>query len=83
MLLRDVRRRRRLRRTGGLLLVILFGATAGFMLGRRAGRLHETDPNVAGRSLQAQPSSREVNRVLLELWKMEDLERAPRPGGFR
>lgn len=75
---RRARRRRRSRALAGAALVL---ASAGF-LGVAAGRRVGTPaPDRAARADSASAVdrvvSREVNRVLLELWKMEGLEVAP------
>ncbi len=78
-----VRRIRRLRRRHllvVLLTVVLLAGGIGAWLGYRS---HRTSAEVAEElRRQAEQSTdlrREADRVLNELWKMEDMERAPRP----
>lgn len=79
---RAVARRRRRWILGSLAAICLAGV-AGYVLG------HESRPTAEGLSRQgaAQATmdkliSREVNRTLLELWKMEDVERIRPVGGI-
>lgn len=78
-----VRRRRRLRI--GLLVAVVVSGLGGLVVGYLSHRTTEdlTREREEERMRSFDPSS-EVNRMLIELWKMEDVERAPRaPGGRR
>lgn len=72
----DDRRRRRRRRTAGVFAAALAAAAAGGLwLGLRS---HRTSEELAATLEESQVRdafiSKEVNRTLLELWKMEDVE---------
>lgn len=71
---RHAKRRARKVRIGFLVALLVSGAI-GLMLGYMS---HQTPEELAAereRARQEFNASEEVNRVLLELWKMEDLER--------
>ena len=73
--------RRRARRVwSGLILAITASAGVGLFLGLRSHRTSEqiTDERNDTRE-QQQELSRETNRVLLELWRMEDVEKQATP----
>ena len=77
------RRRRRLAILGGLAVLAAAGAV-GVLAGRGLG----ADPPERAAQDDAAAAldraiSREVNRTLLELWKMEDAERIGVPGRLR
>lgn len=73
-LARRERRRARRRRTG-IVLALVGSAAVGFALGHQS----HASPDSLRAELESANAldgavSREVNRVLLELWKMEDVE---------
>ena len=74
-------RRRRVRRVwSGLVLAVTVSAGVGLFLGLRSHRTSEqiTDERNDTRA-QQQELTRETNRVLLELWRMEDVEKRATP----
>lgn len=80
---RAAARRRRRWILGSLAVTCLAGFT-GYLLGL------ESSPTAEGIARQGEAQatldrfiSREVNRTLLELWRMEDVERIRAPGGIR
>lgn len=80
----SARRKRRGRVAAGL--VLAFGVA--FALGLALGVASHTTPEELTAAREADRArdlkiSGEVNRVLLELWKMEDLEHARNSGGIR
>ena len=77
----QVRRRRTRRVWSGLAFALVLGGGIGLYLGYRSHRSPEdlTDARNATRQSPLFDASRETNRVLLELWRMEDLEKQPAP----
>lgn len=73
------RANRRARRVKiGFLVAILLSGAIGLMLGYMS---HQTPEDFAAereRARQEFSASQEVNRVLMELWKMEDIEKLDR-----
>lgn len=73
--------RRRARRAARRIVGVSAVFAAALVIGGALGRASRVTPTEVASARQAQPSmdrliSREVNRTLLELWKMEDLESA-------
>ena len=72
------RRARRIRI--GFVLALCVAAGTGLALGLMSDRSTEDIAREREEErMQSRDVSQEVNRVLLELWKMEDLERVQRP----
>lgn len=76
--------RRRRRWTVGSLVAVSVAGIAGYVLGRESRATAEQ----LTRQGETQATldrfiSREVNRTLLELWRMEDVERIRAPGAIR
>ncbi|HSW29700.1 MAG TPA: hypothetical protein VLH75_09500 [Longimicrobiales bacterium] len=72
------RRRRRQRAAAGAVAALIVAGAIGLVVGRGSGTLA---PEQAARAESAaaldRAVSKEVNRVLLELWKMESMEVRP------
>lgn len=78
-------RKRRRRVAVGFIVSVLVAGGAGLVLGVRSARTAEElqeEQARAARPLDAQ-ISREVNRTLLQLWKMEDVEALRNTGRSR
>ena len=77
---REVRRHRTRRVWSGLALALALAGGAGLYLGYRSHRSSEdiTDARNARRQ-RPFDASQETNRVLLELWRMEDVEKQVTP----
>jgi hypothetical protein len=73
-------RRRSRRLLSGMVVAVALSAGFGVYLGLRAHRTSEqlTEERNDTRELQ-QDITRETNRVLLELWRMEDVEKQATP----
>jgi len=74
---RGTKRRRRIRRAWGTVAVLALGGAVGFALGVRSHQTQEELTAAAEKPASASQDSfisQEVNRTLLELWKMEDVE---------
>ena len=82
--LNSTRRKRSARTKAGWLLVLALAFGIGAALGRAGHATQEelTAAHEAAR-IRDQGISREVNRTLLELWKMEDVEAARNVGRTR
>ncbi|MEQ9400459.1 MAG: hypothetical protein RJQ04_14950 [Longimicrobiales bacterium] len=79
------RRARRRRLLVGLGAAVLLSGAAGYVVGLQS---HTTASDItaqydAARSPQASELSSEVNRTLLELWRMEDVEAVRNSGRSR
>ena len=76
-----VHRQRSRRRWKGLALALLVGGGIGLFLGYRSHQSSEdiTDARNATRQRPMFDQTQETNRVLLELWRMEDVEKQPAP----
>lgn len=78
------RRDRRRRVVAGLALLLAVAFGVGTSLGRSS---HETQATLTARETESRQRdvdiSREVNRTLLQLWKMEDVEAARSRGVIR
>lgn len=77
---RRVRRRRRRRLLVGLLVAVVAAGATGFWMGLQSNRTsEEIAAEEDGRPERGFDLTRERNRVLQQLWLMEDLERARQP----
>ena len=79
--LRREQRRRARRVWSGLAIALALAGGVGLYLGYRTHQSSEelTDARNAVRQRSRLDASSEVNRVLLELWKMEDVEKQVTP----
>jgi len=77
---RRVRKRRRKRVLIGFLVALTAAASVGFWMGVQA---HRSSQEIANEQDRAAQQDRELvrqrNKVLQQLWEMEDLENGPRP----
>lgn len=72
-----VRSRRRSRSVWGMVAVVAVAGAVGYLLGLGSHRTQEelrSDAEAGARKELDLSISKEVNRTLLELWKMEDVE---------
>lgn len=75
-----VRKRRKKRLLVGFAVAVLVAGAAGFWMGLQANRTtEEIAAEQERRPEKGFDLSSERNKVLQQLWLMEDLERAPRP----